>query len=713
MKREKSALCTGIAVLLVLVWGAAAFGDGGFGGTGGGPMMGSLTVRVVEAGVEDGYGDPVPIEGAMVMIGTREGDPFDGNVGLTDVDGFISFIDPALDGPQIVTAGAWYYEYFTLVDVDAANIVVPLNEYYGDDETVEVTGTWTGFSAVECDEKVQAGATIPTMSLSDIMAFDIDAFLVMNDCLDLLGLIETPVPGALVIPPDKENPLTPGLCWLLPIPIAKPNYTAVIEQDTYADIFAFAGEAEVAPLIDMFLSGEIDYAAIIAALSPMKIGIARDVWVGGPMTQDINIDTPLMANLTINVDGTPVGTDVFLVSAGEINGNPMVAPGGGDLLFMGIGITPGGAPGSGLVHTADAIGSFGDLRYIAAAVALGEEYSFTAQVDRSGLIPPTSTTIDSFFSLIDLYAVAGAGFSYGDAYNPGVSAYPDLQVSQMSLIETVPAPPLPCDPAPTVDEKRVFWTVHAPGSVIDFELPQLPDDAPMSIPNPVGTPGDDLLSWTHFTFGMDLAGAFDFDNYEFDTFIDTVTGVASNTADFTFDSDADGRPFPYDNCPADYNPGQSDIDLDGYGDACDADIDGDGYEGAVDDCDDYNPGVNPGADEICAGGADEDCDGLIDAADPDCAVDWLLELDGSYSGGTLYLDYTLTLPEAATWANYLVLVSPSVQVIPLFTVPLPAIPIEYSLPISFPFPSLGQIGIYSAYFTAVGMEAFILEWIQT
>jgi len=46
-------------------------------------------------------------------------------------------------------------------------------------------------------------------------------------------------------------------------------------------------------------------------------------------------------------------------------------------------------------------------------------------------------------------------------------------------------------------------------------------------------------------------------------------------------------------------------------------------------------------------------------------------------------------------------------------VPLPAIPIEYSLPISFPFPSLGQIGIYSAYFTAVGMEAFILEWIQT
>ena len=61
---------------------------------------------------------------------------------------------------------------------------------------------------------------------------------------------------------------------------------------------------------------------------------------------------------------------------------------------------------------------------------------------------------------------------------------------------------------------------------------------------------------------------------------------------------------------ADEYPDCRDEDMDGYGDtACG------GY-----DCDDADPAVNPGAQEVCTGGIDDDCDGLVDSDDPECMI---------------------------------------------------------------------------------------------
>ena len=53
-----------------------------------------------------------------------------------------------------------------------------------------------------------------------------------------------------------------------------------------------------------------------------------------------------------------------------------------------------------------------------------------------------------------------------------------------------------------------------------------------------------------------------------------------------------------DNCPDVPNPDQTDGDGDTWGEAC--------------DCDDTDPDVNPGAEEVPGNGIDDDCDGQID-----------------------------------------------------------------------------------------------------
>ena len=62
------------------------------------------------------------------------------------------------------------------------------------------------------------------------------------------------------------------------------------------------------------------------------------------------------------------------------------------------------------------------------------------------------------------------------------------------------------------------------------------------------------------------------------------------------------------------------------GEAAAIDADDDGFTVADGDCDDSNPTVYPGAEEICDG-LDSDCDGLLPVDDPDTDQD-----DDGFSG---------------------------------------------------------------------------------
>ena len=119
------------------------------------------------------------------------------------------------------------------------------------------------------------------------------------------------------------------------------------------------------------------------------------------------------------------------------------------------------------------------------------------------------------------------------------------------------------------------------------------------------------------------------------------------------------------------------------------------------------------AEEICDNGMDDDFDALTDGEDPDCIVDFVLQVNASYEAGTLDMAFVLGIPEPALWMNYLVLTNPILKVIPLWSFPLLAIHSPESFQTSLQVPGLGMVGLWTGLYTEAGQQAFRLVWVDT
>ncbi len=470
------------------------------GGTGGAPLAGTLTVRVVDARTA------APIPGAFVMTGSAEGVPFAGNVRITDTTGTAVFTHASLTGAIDVTAGAAGYGYATIFDLPADALVLPLRPIappstalIGDDFAgIEINN---GFLCLG-DGNLDFGVAVPAIPVERAISEGaLTAF--------------SPTEGAFITPqgvvPVFDNLFAPRQC----------------EAGAFFEKLSWHLRVETGPLTLFGLTMRVplsalasanDFLDVIRASTFREMDILRNrVVTTSSNAFDLNADLALSPNLTVQIGNGRPATSVLAAAAGRIRNS-----GGEELLITtGLdGFDPDlhGPSATLTLETRPAIGELPDLIPGAFVTQSGDlppigVRGSTTAVVRSGFTPPATLSFTSFYDIVTLASPDDTTFSWTDVIVPTSPAVVDLNVGRLIHVTRVPNPD---DPNDTILDRRTFWTLHSPGVRHTITLPALPSAAVVSIPDPDATPAPDRLELDHAVWRLgDDPDGFDYSGFAF------------------------------------------------------------------------------------------------------------------------------------------------------------------------------------------------------
>lgn len=471
------------------------------GGTGGGPIAGSITVTVIRAT------DFQPIAGAFVMIGDAPDHPVNANYGLTSALGQFELTDSELEGPVMVTAGASGYQYLSLIQVDASEIVLPLSLIENTPQTHQIGDFVSGIdlnngTAHYGDGYVDLAFVIPAFSIQTISSLSLDQFVGPLETIEIMGT-EVQMPSNMFIPQQ----------WELFVEITKDHYYLYLPADDYT-LTALSARLPRDEMIEIMQGGG-DVMDLLPLITWKETDLLDVTVSGATNSADLNVDPDLTETVTMNLSNVPDGFDAIGISAGDLdglNGSGRIVPFGFDALEC----PSGSGPCSGTIRlpSTAASGEYAGMGYLA-AVALQTDASNDSLVilDRQDHSQTYTTNLNSFFDTYTLtYSIDG--FAFNDVFNSTTGSPPvDLTMARLA------------DP----DTDAVYWMFFAPGDVLTFSPPILPSSAP---PAPVS---GQLLTWEHTGAGLDYElTSFDFNAFGLSDVTDHTSHIATDSIDISF-----------------------------------------------------------------------------------------------------------------------------------------------------------------------------------
>lgn len=257
-----------------------------------------------------------PVPNANVLIGQSPGNPFPGNSLTTDASGQIHMPDN-FKSEMPMTIQAEGYITQTYLHFSPTATIAQLRKKEGAKQ-IEVKGNTTNFTGVvNGDGKIDFGLVIPSMTKSQLLAFDLSTVLSPeSDPISIAGR-DIQIPSNITLPEQSETYI------IIPVSLNKPQYRSYVRDPGSHHFTGVHGWFPMKQVVDAIRGGK-SFFEVINYFQFTSVG-GRDIGADDAVaSQDINVNQSPM-DTSINIRAPAFDASKVMLSLALANNNGQLA----------------------------------------------------------------------------------------------------------------------------------------------------------------------------------------------------------------------------------------------------------------------------------------------------------------------------------------------------------------------------------------------------